>query len=115
MKSKEVYKEIDQIITPVLKEKGFKKAKTGMLGFYKLLKKNYLIIWFQCSQDGFDVHTGSKFVVELQISEQNFLGGLAIVRNRIPWYLLKDELSKIVELENEIRSKFFRPQSNHYI
>lgn len=54
MKSTEVYKEINKIISPTLKSNGFKKTKSGMLGFYKQLKEFYLVIWFQCSQDGFD-------------------------------------------------------------
>lgn len=54
MKSTEVYKEINKTISPTLKSNGFKKTKSGMLGFYKQLKEFYLVIWFQCSQDGFD-------------------------------------------------------------
>lgn len=45
-----------------------------MLGFYKKLKSHYLIIWFQCSQDGFDQFAGSKFIVETQIGNTTIIG-----------------------------------------
>lgn len=115
MKSTEVYKEINKIIFPKLKARGFKKAKSGMLGFYKLLKEYYLIIWFQCSQDGFDEYAGSKFVVEIQISKSNEIGTSAILRHRISYFLPEKELGEVTELENEIKDKLPKPPRTHYI
>ena len=115
MKSTEVYKEIHTAMFPWLKANGFKKTKSGMLGYYKFLKKSYLVIWFQCSQDGFDVYSESKFIIELQISTTNEIGVDAIVRSRIPFYLSKNDFVDIEKATNEIRRKLKRPPETYYI
>src|ERR1700712_3943526 len=114
MKSTEVYKEINKIIYPKLKANGFKKTKSGMLGFYKLLKEYYLVIWFQCSQDGFDIYAGSKFIVEIQVSRSNEIGGTSIIRHRIPYFLTEKDSGIIAKLENEIKYKLQKPPKTHY-
>jgi hypothetical protein len=114
MKSAEVYKEINSIIFPNLKSNGFKKTKSGMLGFYKKLKSHYLIIWFQCSRDGFDEYTGSKFIVETQIGDTNEIGG-SVHRHRIPYFLTQDEFDIIKKAENKIKDKLRKPPKSHYI
>jgi hypothetical protein len=115
MKSTEVYKEINKIIYPKLKTNGFKKTKSGMLGFYKLLKEYYLVIWFQCSKDGFDLYAGSKFIVEIQISKSNEIGVASIIRHRIPYFLTEKEFDIIAKIENEIKDKLQKPPKTHYI
>ena len=115
MKSTEVYKEINNIIFPNLKSKGFKKAKTGMLGFYKQLKEFYLVIWFQCSQDGFDQFAGSEFIVEIQISKTNKIGTTSVLRERIPFFLKGKDFKDIVRIENEIKSKLHKPPKTYFI
>jgi hypothetical protein len=115
MKSTEVYKEINKYIFPNLKSNGFKKTKSGMLGFYKQLKENYLIIWFQCSREGFDQYAGSKFIVEIQISETNLIASSSIVRDRIPFFLKENEFTEIAKIENEIKSKLKIPPKTYYI
>ena len=115
MKSTEVYKEIHTAMFPWLKANGFKKTKSGMLGYYKFLKKSYLVIWFQCSQDGFDVYSGSKFIIELQISTTNEIGADTIVRNRISFYLSKNDFVDIKKATNEIRRKLKKPPETYYI
>jgi hypothetical protein len=115
MKSTEVYKEIHTTIFPWLKANGFKKTKSGMLGYYKSLEKYYLVIWFQCSQDGFDEYSGSKFIIELQISTTNEIGAGAIVRNRIPFFLSENDFVEIEKATNEIRSKLKRPPKTYYV
>ena len=115
MKSREVYQEINKIIFPNLKSNGFKKTKGGMLGFYKQLKEYYLVIWFQCSQYGFDQLAGSKFIVEIQISETNEMGNPSIVRERIPFFLTEKDFENIVRVENEIKYKLQKPLKTHYI
>ncbi|WP_163401542.1 hypothetical protein [Flavobacterium fluviatile] len=115
MKSTEVYKEINSIIFPNMKSNGFKKTKSGMLGYYKLLKEFYLVIWFQCSQDGFDKYAGSKFIVEIQISKTNEIGKGSIIRRRIPYFLTENDFGEIVITENQIKDKFQKPPKTHYI
>lgn len=115
MKSTEVYKEINKIIFPNLKSNGFKKAKSGMLGFYKQLKEFYLVIWFQCSQDGFDQFAGSKFIVEIQISKTNEIGTTSIIRERIPFFLTEKDFENIVRVENEIKDKLQKPPNTYFI
>lgn len=114
MKSTEVYKEINSIVFPTLKSIGFKKTKSGMLGFYKKLKSHYLIIWFQCSQDGFDQYAGSKFIVETQIGNSPEIGG-GLHRHRIPHFLTEGELDNIKKTENEIKDKLHKPPKSHFI
>ena len=115
MKSTEVYKEINKIIYPTLKSNGFKKVTSGMLGFYKLLKEYHLVIWFQCSQDGFDIYAGSKFIIEIQISKSNDIGAASIFSRRIPYFLTEKEFNIIVKIENEIKDKLQKTSKNHYI
>jgi len=115
MKSTEVYKEINKIIFPNLKSNGFKKTKSGMLGFYKQLKEYYLVIWFQCSQDGFDQFAGSKFIVEIQISKSNEIGTASIVRQRIPFFLTENDFAEIAQIENQIKDKLQKPPKTYYI
>lgn len=115
MKSTEVYRVINKIIFPELKRLGFKKTKSGMLGFFKQLKEHYLVCWFQCSQDGFDAYAGSKFVFEVQISKTNDIGAPSVFRNRIPFFLTVEDLAKVTVLENKVKDKLRLPPSNHYI
>ncbi len=115
MKSTEVYKVINSIIYPKLKANGFKKTKSGMLGFYKPLKETYLVIWFQCSQDGFEKYAGSKFTIEIQISKTNEIGTASIVNHRIPFFLTEEELEIIYHAENEIKENLKKPTKSHYI
>ncbi len=115
MKSTEVYKEISKIIFPNLQSKGFKKTKSGMVGFYKQLKELYLVIWFQCSRDGFDQFAGSKFIVEIQISETNEIGSASVVRQRIPFFLTDKDFDNITKIENEIKDKLQKPQKSYFI
>jgi|WetSurMetagenome_2_1015567.scaffolds.fasta_scaffold52388_3 hypothetical protein len=115
MKSTDVYKEINNIIFPNLKSNEFKKTKSGMLGYYKQLKEFYLVIWFQCSQDGFDEYAGSKFIVEIQISKTNEIGTDSIVRQRIPFFLTENDFTEIARTENQIKDKFRKPPKTYYI
>jgi len=115
MKSTEVYRVINKIIFPELKSLGFKKTKSGMLGFFKALKEHYLVCWFQCSQEGFDAYAGSKFVFEVQISENNDIGSPSVFRERIPFFLTVDDLAKVTVIENRVKDKLRLPPNNHYI
>ncbi len=115
MKSTEVYNLICKTIYPILKLKGFRKTKSGMLGFYILLKEHYLVIWFQCSQDGFDIYAGSKFTIEIQISESNEIGAESVFARRIPHFLNKIDFDNIEELQNKIKDKLVKPPKTHFI
>jgi hypothetical protein len=115
MTSTEVYKEINSIIFPNLKANGYKKTKSGMLGYYKQLKEHYLVFWFQCSRDGFDKFAGSKFIVEIQISNSNEIGKDAIVRHRIPFFLSDRDFADIAKTENEIKDKLQKPPKTYFI
>lgn len=86
-----------------------------MLGYYKQLKEYYLVIWFQCSRDGFDKYAGSKFIVELQISKTNEIGLDTVIRHRIPFFLTETDFAEITKTENQIKDKFKKPQKTHYI
>ena len=115
MKSTEVYREINRSISSKLRPHGFRKTKSGMLGFYKLLKEHYLIVWFQCSQDGFDKYAGSKFIVEIQISKSNLIGDESVLRQRIPFFMTEFELEVIAKTENEIVAKLPKPPRSYFI
>lgn len=115
MKSTAVYKEISKIIFPNLKSNGFKKTKSGMLGYYKQLKEHYLVFWFQCSRDGFDEFAGSKFIVEIQISNSNEIGTDTIVRHRIPFFLTERDFTEIARTENQIKDKLQKPPKTYFI
>ncbi len=86
-----------------------------MLGFFKALKKHYLVCWFQCSQEGFDAYAGSKFVFEVQISETNDIGSPSVFRERIPSFLTVNDLAKVTVIENKVKDKLRLPPNTHDI
>jgi hypothetical protein len=115
MKSTDVYKIINLIIKDELKISGYKKTKSGMLGFYKKIEYVYIVFWFQCSQNGFDPYSGSKFTIEFQVSESNDIGTKPIKRNRIARFFNEKELKEIIDIENKIRKNLPKPPKDYPI
>jgi hypothetical protein len=115
MKSTEVYKQINKLLFPTLKSIGFRKSRSGMLGFSKSLENYYLLIWFQCSQDGFDAYAGSKFVVEFQISKSERIGDVSLLRHRISFFMTEAELDLVSRTQNEVVENLKKPPKTHYI
>src|SRR5207247_10335221 len=85
LKSTDVYKEIRRVIGPWAKKQGFTRTTSGMLGWKRPLGNEHLVFWFQCSQSGWDDYAGSKFTVEFQRSETDFIG-YAVCRHRLGFF-----------------------------
>ncbi len=108
MRSTDVYRTARQILAPWCKARGFKRAKTGMLGWYELTDSGYLTFWLQVSQDGWDAYAGSEFTVELQMSDQAVVG-TGQIRRRLFDLLTDHELRRATDLQNTVIAKLKRP------
>ena len=83
---------------------GYKKTKSSLLGFYKLVGENYVVFWFQCSRDCFDKYIGSKFITEFYIGSSNQIGHSGIDGGRIAKYLSTEDLGEVLKIQNNIIS-----------
>lgn len=113
MKSTELYKIINSQIGVEVRKLSYKKTKSGMLGFYKKIGENYIVFWFQCSQDGFDKYAGSKFTVEFRIGYSNQIGHSGIGGGRVAKYLSTKDLDEILIIQNGIISNLIEPSNNY--
>ena len=113
MKSTEVYKILREVLAPWCREHGFKRIKSGMLGWHKRIGQEYLVFWFQCSRDGWDEYAGSKFIVEFQLASEPVIG-IGRNRKRLPALLSKTQLDQVLKIQNEVISKL-SPPHNAYI
>jgi hypothetical protein len=115
VKSTEVYSIIRQVLTPWCKQHGFRRTKGGMLGWYKPIGNQFIVLWFQVSQDGWDEYAGSKFVVEFQISDEPLIGAAHNQRWRLPKFLNDDDLDCVRRMQNDVIVKLEKPDSNYYV
>jgi hypothetical protein len=112
MKSTEVYRVIRDILKPWCKVHGFKRTKSGMLGWYKQVEGEFLVFWFQCSMDGWDEIVGSKFIVEFQFANEPVIG-VGKIRKRLPELLEETHLEIVREIQNGIISKLSPPPKDY--
>ena len=117
MKSTQVYGEAKTILAPWCKAEGFKRIKSGMLGWQKQVADKFLTFWLQCSGDGWDFHAGSKFAVEFQLSGKSIIGdfGLGCSRKRLPYFLTADDLNEVRQIQNDVIASLSRPPSDYFI
>lgn len=97
--SRAVYATARKIVGPTMKAAGFKREKayvswTRPEGIY------HLTAWFQVSMDGWDPYAGSKFTVELQLSEDPEVGSAIHRRKRFCELLNDGELETVRQRQN---------------
>jgi hypothetical protein len=100
--SKQLYSRIKDNIQAEMKERGYKRTKGGMLGWYRPHLNNYIVLWFQCDKWGWQQDWGSKFTIEFQFSDSNEIAVGTISRMRVPYMLGDDDLEIMRERNDSI-------------
>jgi hypothetical protein len=113
MKSTQVYAIIREIIGPWAKSAGFKRGTGGMLSYVRSADDLFHTFWFQCSQDGWDDHTGSKFTLEFQESTMPEVGS-AGTRVRFFRLLTLDDREQVRSTQNSVISRLSKPPRGHW-
>jgi hypothetical protein len=113
VKSSEVYGILRDEVGPWAKAQGFKRGR-NVLSWYRPYDSAHVVFWLQISQDGWDNHAGSKFVVEFQLSESSeAFAGDASHRKRLAKLLDDGGLKELWEIQNEVILSLRKPPSNH--
>jgi hypothetical protein len=113
MKSMQVYTIIREVIGPWAKSTGFKRGTGGMLNYVRPADDLFHTFWFQCSQDGWDDHTGSKFTLEFQESTMPEVG-CAGTRIRFFALLTPDDRELVRSTQNSVISTLSPPPRGHW-
>lgn len=66
--SRDVYKILRESLGQIARQAGFKRLKTGMLGWTRPAVDKHLSFWFQCDRYGWFVDFGSRFTLEFQLA-----------------------------------------------
>lgn len=113
MKSDEVYKLLRSEVGPWFKAAGFKRAKS-MLSWYRAHGDEFIVVWFQVSQDGWDQYAGSKFTLEFQKSPTTVVG-TGWSRKRISAFCSFTEREAIRSIQNGIIRSLEAPPKSHFV
>lgn len=101
--SKDLYKKIRENLATELSARGYKRTRDGMLGWYKPLKSEYILFWFQCDKWGWDEDWGSSFTIEFQVSNSTKIAyGNVLKRNRVPYMLIDSDLEIMRKENNQV-------------
>lgn len=112
MKSREVYAVLASHLGPAFQAAGFKRTRT-MLSWVRPQRANYLVVWCQVSQDGWDEYVGSKFTVEFQLSDEPVVGVHHRHRQRLPTMLTCEEREELRTIQNAVISSLRHPPASH--
>jgi hypothetical protein len=112
MKSPEVYALLKVVLAPWFKENGFKRAK-GLLSWARPAGDSHTVVWCQISQNGWESHAGSKFVVEFQRSAAPVVGAHPGGRMRLASLLTSDEREQVRAIQNLVISSLTPPPPSH--
>jgi hypothetical protein len=98
--SRELYAILRTPIAPVAKQAGFKRLKSGMLGWTRPESDRHLSFWFQCDHYGWFEDFGSKFTLEFQLTA-NAAPGSGTFAERVRFgELLTDQERETVRVTN---------------
>jgi hypothetical protein len=112
MKSREVYREIREILAPWCKTHGFRRVKSGLLGWYKPVGDEWCLFWFQCSDWGWNDLTGSEFTAEFQLSAAPVIGTGAR-RKRLLQLMDVAQLERVRQIQNRVIAGLRLPPEDH--
>jgi hypothetical protein len=114
MKSTEVYRELRLILSPWFKEHSYQRTKSGMLGWYRRLNGRFLVVWFQCSQSGWDPHAGSQFTMEFARTTEPLIG-TGDRRARLQRLLPDNLFQDLRAIRNSVVARLKHPPRTHEI
>ena len=86
--SRDLYKELRLVLSPIMKAAGFKTVKGGMPVWERPSQDGHLGVWFECDKWGWNARWGSSFAVGFTTFSQPGQGGKC-VRNERLGYLLE--------------------------
>jgi hypothetical protein len=112
VKSREVYREIRELLAPWCKTHGFRRVKSGLPGWYKPVGDEWFLFWFQCSDWGWNALTGSAFTVEFQLSAAPVIGTGA-KRKRLLQLMDGAPLEQARQIQNRVIASLRLPPENH--
>jgi hypothetical protein len=115
MKSTEMYKVLRTALSPWAKTAGFKRGSGSMLSYVQPSPRgaSFLTFWFQCSQDGWDAYSGSKFTLELQDASEAGPGH-GTRRFRFIKLMTAEEREQVRLLQNQVIMKLRPPPRDHW-
>lgn len=114
MRSTDMYRTATEVLAPWCKAQGFKRAKTGMLGWYRPADDGFLVFWLQVFTYGWNPYAGSRFTVELQLSPEPIVGW-GVTRQRLFQLLTKCELERATALQNAVIAKLNYPPPEYEV
>lgn len=114
MKSTDVYRVLRNHFAPWCKAAGYRRTKGGMLGWFRPHAGQQLVFWFQCSQHGWDPHTGSQFTAEFQLADRPQPGVGSRNRSRYYEFLTGEELEEVRARQNEVIAALTPPPRGHW-
>jgi hypothetical protein len=101
--SRDVYRLLREAVGPELKSAGFKRLKSGMLGWTRPSGDHHLTMWFQCDQFGWWPDLGSKFTLEFQLAREAAAGSPELLkRDRFCSVLTGQEREEVLVRNNNI-------------
>jgi hypothetical protein len=112
MKSTEVYSQLKSELAPWFKSVGFKRAK-GLLGWSRPHSDSHIVVWCQISRSGWDLYSGSQFVVEFQRSPEPVIGGPHARRQRFALFLSPEEREEVRSIQNAVIAALHSPPPSH--
>lgn len=114
MRSKEVYAILNVHLSPMLKAAGFKKLKP-LLSWSRPHRDQHLVMWCQVSQSGWDLYSGSQFVVEYQRSKEPVVGSVTTPRWRFAALLDAGAREELRAIQNRVIASLPRPPPEYYL
>jgi hypothetical protein len=112
IRSREVYREIREILAPWCKTHGFKRVRSGLLGWYKPVRDEWCLFWFQCSEWGWNDLTGSEFTVEFLLSAAPVIGP-AVKHKRLLQLMDDAPLEQARQIQNRVIASLRLPPKDH--
>jgi hypothetical protein len=85
-----------------------------MLGWWRQLNGRFMVVWFQCSQSGWDPYAGSQFIMEFSQGTKPLIGA-GDLRARLPRLLPPELFEEVRALQNTVLAALRPPPRSHEI
>lgn len=99
--SRDLYKKMNEHLSVELKNRGYQRAKGGVLGWCKPCGNNYIVFWFQCDKWGWDESWGSSFTIEFQISSSKEIAAGSFTERERMTRMLGDHDLELMRQRND--------------
>ena len=114
MKAKELYKELESALKPLMTSHGFRKARASRLQFQRVAGGKYQTIWFQCDKWGWDPLSGGKFFANFTVSGSPDVEAADRREERLPYFLTPGELVAAREYQDKIVERIPKPPESYF-